>query len=58
MDKKIVITKVGDVPIELPKEGGKKTMKSFPRGILKRSSKINTLSAFSLKRVQRNVERQ
>jgi hypothetical protein len=41
MDKKIVITKVDDAPKEIPKEGGRKTVKTFPRGILKRTSKLH-----------------
>jgi hypothetical protein len=40
MDKKIVITKIGDTPPP-PKEGGRKTVKTFPRGILKRTSKLH-----------------
>ena len=40
MDKKIVITKI-DNSKEVPKEGGKKTVKTFPKGILRRSSKLH-----------------
>jgi hypothetical protein len=40
MDKKVVITKLGDTPKVISKEP-KKTIRTFPRGILKRSSKLH-----------------
>ena len=41
MDKKIVIQKVGsDEKAPEPKSGGRKTLKTFPRGVLKKPSKF------------------
>jgi hypothetical protein len=44
MDKKITIEKVGETPkpviLEKPK-GGRKTIKTFPKGVLKRSAKLH-----------------
>jgi hypothetical protein len=37
MDKKITIQKMGDEPKPEPKTGGRKTVKTFPRGIMKKS---------------------
>lgn len=41
--KKITIEKIGDdqkKPVEPQKTGGKKTLKTYPRGIMKKSSKF------------------
>jgi len=37
MEKKITIQKMGDEPVPEPKKAGRKTLKTFPRGIMKKS---------------------
>jgi hypothetical protein len=38
--KKIIIQKMGDEPVPEPKKAGRKTLKTFPRGVLKKPSKF------------------